>query len=160
MSKMSKNGQICYFQHFLGVQWKKLPQSTGLPWKTLTPKILPNFVLVFYIYCYYAISVWDFKIHRDGHNHGGQHRSPEFLGGSSDWGPVDSGCHKLSENIWFVWSKRSYSGQKVGCDDCDTHTHGHTDGNVKIELESSKQDSQWYKYRNYSNSSPTCCYYN
>ena len=111
MSKMSKNGQICYFQHFLGVQWNKLPQSTGLPWKTLTPKILPNFVLVFYIYCHYAISVWDFKIHRDGHNHGGQHRSPEFLGGSSDWGPVDSGCHKLSENMWshvlgplhFIW---------------------------------------------------------
>ena len=25
---------------------------------------------------------------------------------------VDSGCHKLSENIWFVWSKRSYNGRK------------------------------------------------
>ena len=25
-------------------------------------------------------------------------------------------CHKLSENIWFVWSKRSYSGDKVGVD--------------------------------------------
>ena len=32
----------------------------------------------------------------------------------SEWslvsGSVDSGCHKLSENIWFVWSKTSYSG--------------------------------------------------
>ena len=28
---------------------------------------------------------------------------------------MDSGCHKLSENIGFVWSKRLYSGQKVGC---------------------------------------------
>ena len=36
---------------------------------------------------------------------------------SSETGLV---CHKISENIWFVWSKRSYSGQKVGCDDCDT----------------------------------------
>ena len=53
-------------------------------------------------------------------------------------GLVDSGCHKLSENVWLVWSKRSYSGQKVGCDDCDGRTHG----NVKIELESSKQDSR------------------
>ena len=25
-------------------------------------------------------------------------------------GSVDSGCHQLSENIWFVWSKMSYSG--------------------------------------------------
>ena len=25
-------------------------------------------------------------------------------------GSVDSGCHKLSENVWFVWSKTSYSG--------------------------------------------------
>ena len=31
-------------------------------------------------------------------------------------GSADSGCHKLSENIWLVWSKRSYSGDKVGCD--------------------------------------------
>ena len=76
---MSKNGQICYFQHFLGVQWKKLPQSTGLPWQTLTPKILPNFVLLFSIYCHYAISFWDFKTHRDDHNHSGRHRSPEFF---------------------------------------------------------------------------------
>ena len=25
-------------------------------------------------------------------------------------GLEDSGCLKLSENIWFVWSKTSYSG--------------------------------------------------
>ena len=31
-------------------------------------------------------------------------------------GSVDSGCHKLSENIWFVWSRTPYSGEKVGCD--------------------------------------------
>ena len=26
------------------------------------------------------------------------------------------GCHKLSENIWFVWSKLSYCGEKLECD--------------------------------------------
>ena len=31
---------------------------------------------------------------------------------------VDSGCHKLSENIWLVWSDRSYLGEKVGCHLC------------------------------------------
>ena len=31
---------------------------------------------------------------------------------------VDSGCHKLSENMWFMLFKRSYSRQKVGCDVC------------------------------------------
>ena len=29
-------------------------------------------------------------------------------------GSVDSGCHKLSENVWFVWSKTSYSGDPDG----------------------------------------------
>ena len=46
-----------------------------------------------------------------------------------------SGSHKLSENIWFIWSKTSYgSGEKVGCHDCD----GQTDDaqNVKIEQNS------------------------
>ena len=28
---------------------------------------------------------------------------------------MDSGCHKLSENVWFVWSKTSYSGDKWRC---------------------------------------------
>ena len=56
---------------------------------------------------------------------------------------MDSGCHKLSENIWFVWSKRSYSGEKVECHVCDGWTDGHTHGNVKIELESPKQNSQY-----------------
>ena len=53
---------------------------------------------------------------------------------------MDHGWHKLSENIWFVWSKRSYSGDKRGC-----HACGRTDGrprNVKIELEFWKQNSQ------------------
>ena len=44
----------------------------------------------------------------------------------------------LSENIWFVWSKSSFSGDKKGCD-----ARGRTDGrNVKIELEFWKQNSQ------------------
>ena len=46
---------------------------------------------------------------------------------------MDSGCHKLSENIWFLWCKRSYSGDKKGC-----HARGRTTNNgrnVKIELE-------------------------
>ena len=25
-------------------------------------------------------------------------------------GSVESGCHQLSENIWFVWSKTSFGG--------------------------------------------------
>ena len=33
---------------------------------------------------------------------------------------VDSGCHKLSENVWFVWSKASYSGDKWRCHRCGT----------------------------------------
>ena len=31
---------------------------------------------------------------------------------------MDSGRHKLSENIWFVWSKMSFSGDKEGCHAC------------------------------------------
>ena len=37
---------------------------------------------------------------------------------------VDSGCHKLSENIWFVWSKTSYSGDKWRCHRCGTPNNG------------------------------------
>ena len=33
----------------------------------------------------------------------------------SGGGWVDSGRHKLSENIWFVLSKISYSGDMGGC---------------------------------------------
>ena len=40
-------------------------------------------------------------------------------------GSVDSGCHKLSENVWFVWSKTSYSGDKWRCHRCGTD--GRTD---------------------------------
>ena len=43
---------------------------------------------------------------------------------------MDSGCHKLSENIWFMWSKRSYSGDKVGCESC-TRT---MDDGMELEL--------------------------
>ena len=48
-------------------------------------------------------------------------------------GSADSGCHKLSENIWVVGSKRSYSGDKVGCHACPRTDDGRR--NVKIELE-------------------------
>ena len=44
---------------------------------------------------------------------------------------VNSGCHKLSENMWFAWSNTCYKGEKVRCQACPR-----TDGNVKIELES------------------------
>jgi len=36
-------------------------------------------------------------------------------------GSVGSGSHNHSENIWFVWFKISYSGKKVGFDDCDRY---------------------------------------
>ena len=50
-----------------------------------------------------------------------------FVFGSqvSGGGWVDSGCHKLSENIWFVWSKMSYSGDMEGCHAC-ARTDGRT----------------------------------
>ena len=46
-------------------------------------------------------------------------------------GSVDSGCQKLSENIWFVWSKTSHSGDKWRCHRCGT---GRDKQQVKIEL--------------------------
>ena len=46
---------------------------------------------------------------------------------------MDSGCLKLSENIQFVWSERSYSGDKRGCHACGRTTNNGR--NVKIELE-------------------------
>ena len=33
-------------------------------------------------------------------------------------GSVDIGSHKLLENVWFVWSKSSYSGEKWRCYRC------------------------------------------
>ena len=42
-------------------------------------------------------------------------------------GSVDSGCHKLSENIWFVWSKTYYEGERVRC-----HACGRMDKHVKV----------------------------
>ena len=53
-----------------------------------------------------------------------------------DGGSVDTGCHNFSENILFVWSKRSVEKMLdvTLCDD------GQTQGrNVKIGLESAKQ---------------------
>ena len=31
---------------------------------------------------------------------------------SGDLGSADSGCHMLSDNIWFVWCKRTQQQQK------------------------------------------------
>ena len=45
-------------------------------------------------------------------------------------GSVDSGCHQLSENIWFVWSKMSYSGDMEGCHACPR-----TDNGQRMECE-------------------------
>ena len=36
---------------------------------------------------------------------------------------VNSGCDKLSENIWFAWSNSCNKGEKVRCQACDGHTH-------------------------------------
>ena len=47
--------------------------------------------------------------------------------GSVGSGSVDSGCHEHSENVWFVWSKTSNSGDV-------NDTDGRTDGRGKIEL--------------------------
>ena len=66
---------------------------------------------------------------------------------------MESGRHKLSENICFVWSKMSYSGDMEGCHACARTTDGRVglggtvaltdDGrNVKIGLEFWKQNSQ------------------
>ena len=52
---------------------------------------------------------------------------------------MDSGRHKLSENICFVWSKMSYSGHMEGCHACERTDNGQ---NVKIELEFWKENSQ------------------
>ena len=30
---------------------------------------------------------------------------------------------KLSENIWFLWSKTSYSGEKIGCVGSDNQSY-------------------------------------
>ena len=48
---------------------------------------------------------------------------------------MDSGCHKLSENIWFLWCKRSYSGDKKGCHARGQRRTTNNGRNVKIELE-------------------------
>ena len=45
---------------------------------------------------------------------------------------VDGGSYMLSENIWFVYGfKHHIVGKKVGCHDCDGHTHVR---NGKIEF--------------------------
>ena len=53
---------------------------------------------------------------------------------------VNSGCHKLSENIWFAWSNTCYKGEKVRCHACDTRTDGH----VKVEQYSAEAESAIY----------------
>ena len=42
--------------------------------------------------------------------------------------------HHLSENIWFVWSKTSYSGDKRRCHGCGTNERQTNDRHLKIEL--------------------------
>ena len=59
---------------------------------------------------------------------------------------MDSGCHKLSENIWFVWSKMSNSGDIEGCHARGQRTNNEQ-RNVKIELEFWKQNSQKVEYQ-------------
>ena len=51
---------------------------------------------------------------------------------------MDSRCHELSENVWFVRSERSFSGEKVVCRACLR-----TDGNVKMGLEFCSQNLQF-----------------
>ena len=36
-------------------------------------------------------------------------------------GSVESRCRELSENVWLVWSKTSYSGDKWRCHRCGTN---------------------------------------
>ena len=43
-------------------------------------------------------------------------------------GSVDSGCHRLSENIWFIWLNMVYKSEKMRCHACgrmDRRTHKH-----------------------------------
>ena len=55
---------------------------------------------------------------------------------------MDSGRHKLSENIWFMWSTLQCHIVEIWRD-VTFEDRGRTDnGNVNIELESAKQDSQ------------------
>ena len=35
-------------------------------------------------------------------------------GQKDNGGPVESSCHKLSQNIWLVWAKPSYREEKIG----------------------------------------------
>ena len=45
-------------------------------------------------------------------------------------GSVDIGSHKLLENVWFVWSKTSYSGDKWRC-----HRSGRTNKQTNNDKE-------------------------
>ena len=38
-------------------------------------------------------------------------------------GSLFSGCHKLSKNTWFVWSKKCYKDEKVRCYACTQLTN-------------------------------------
>ena len=64
--------------------------------------------------------------------------------------PMSSPDDKLSENIWFVWSKTSYSGDKWKCHAwTHTHTHTHTDIHVNIELEFCEMLTEFAIYQKY-----------
>ena len=50
-------------------------------------------------------------------------------------GSVESGCNKLSENIRFVSSKRSYSGENVRYHDCPKTDSQCEDRAINLETE-------------------------
>ena len=47
---------------------------------------------------------------------------------------MGSGRHKLSENIWFVWSRMSYSGDMEGCHACPQTTDGRTESEDRARI--------------------------
>ena len=61
--------------------------------------------------------------------------------------------HILTENIWFVWSETSYSGDERRCYRCGTTT----ERTLKIELLSQwKMEAEFRKYKTSSRGSAGC----
>ena len=53
--------------------------------------------------------------------------------------------HNLTENIWFVWSRTSYSGDKRRCHRCGTY--GHTDDKQTREDRATQpMDAGWLSF--------------
>ena len=112
--------------------WWKTSSWSGLVWDGMNHKaFMLIYIYIKLLYCGWKVLLggfwWVWWVKK------GDRR---VFGGS-----VDSGCHKLSENIWFVWSKTSYIGDKVGCDACPRRT---TDGRTECEDRARilKQNSQ------------------